>query len=234
MDAALFGYLETFLTEPRRTRLREVLALRTRHITLVLDDIYQPHNISAVLRSCDAFGVQDVHLVEERCEMELSADIAAGSDKWLTLHRHQGKDAAARCAESLRQADYRIVATLPDAGAVTPETLPVDTPLALVIGGETAGVSSALLEAADERLTIPMFGFVDSFNLSVACALCLQDLSRRLRAGKVEWNLAPAESEQLLFEWTRASIANVTAIEARWRRDQAALSVHPSTSGKKL
>lgn len=225
MDPALFAYLESYLTESRKARLREVLARRTRHVALVLDDIYQPHNVSAVLRSCDAFGVQDVFLVDREADQKLSADVAAGSDKWLTLHRLTGPDAAERCVAELRRRGYRIAATAPGGDAVAPDTISIDTPLAVVIGHESHGISAPLLAAADERLSIPMYGFVESFNLSVAAALCLQDLTRRLRASDIPWQLPAADQEQLLCDWTRASVAHVAAIEARWRREQ------PGTGG---
>lgn len=217
LDHALFAHLETFLTEHRRMRLREVLALRTRHVALVLDDVYQPHNVSAALRSCDAFGVQDVHLVQGQQATPISSDVAGGSDKWLTLHRHAGP---AACIDRLRKSRYRIVATAAAGAEHSPETLPLDEPIALVIGHESYGVSALFLEAADLRLAVPMFGFVESFNLSVAAALCLSELTRRLRGGRVDWRLRPEEAEELLYRWTRASVANVAAIEARWRAEQ--------------
>lgn len=233
MNRELFDYLETYLTEPRKARLREVLALRTRHIAVVLDSIYQPHNTSAALRSCEAFGLQEVFLVERLHEQQLSQDVAAGTDKWLTLHRHQGPTGALECIAELRRRQFRIVVSTPGQSTATPETLDLSTPLALVIGNETTGVTAEFLDAADERLTIPMCGFVDSFNLSVACALCLQDLTRRLRVSAIDWRLSPAEHEELLFEWTRASVANVAAIEERWRRDRSGAeeSLQPDPCG---
>ena len=219
MEPELFDYLETFLSESRRARLREVLALRTRHLTLVLDDIYQPHNLSAALRSCDAFGVQDVHLVEPRHEVEISSDVAGGSDKWLTRYEYTGPAAGEECLAVLRRQGYRIVVTAPNIEAASPESLDLTQRTAIVIGNETAGVSGAFERAADGWLKVPMVGFVESLNLSVSAALCLSELTRRLRRSDIDWRLTPAETEKLLINWTRASIANVEAIEARWRAD---------------
>jgi len=220
-DPQLFAHLETFLTEPRQARLREVLARRTRHVALVLDDVYQPYNMSAALRSCDAFGVQDVYLVESRHQAQISSDVAGGSDKWLTRRDYIGPDAAERCIADLRRGGYRIVATSPRRQADTPETLPLDQRVAVVIGNETSGVSTAIESAADGWLRLPMEGFVESFNLSVSAALCLSELTRRLRRSAIDWRLSAAEAETLLVAWTRASIAHVDAIEARWRAAQA-------------
>jgi tRNA (guanosine-2'-O-)-methyltransferase len=229
LNRELFDYLETYLTEPRKRRLREVLALRTRHIAVVLDDVYQSHNTSAALRSCDAFGVQEVHLVESRHDAQLSSDVAAGSDKWLTITRHRGLAAGAQCAQELHRRGYRIVAAMLDGATATPSTLDLSTPVAIVIGNETSGVSTALASAASERLSIPMYGFVESFNLSVACALCLQELTRRLRESEVPWRLPMRERDELLFTWTRASILNVESIEARWHQDRG-LAFNPVQS----
>jgi tRNA (guanosine-2'-O-)-methyltransferase len=216
-EQQLFHHLEAFLTPGRRARLREAVALRTRHVALVLDDIYQPHNMSAALRSCDALGVQDVYLVEPRHEVRLSSDVAGGSDKWLTLHHYRTVDAAERCLADLRAAAYRVVVTTPDPAAPTPETLDLRQRLAVVIGNETTGVSTVFQQAADARLHLPMVGFVESYNLSVAAALVLFELTRRLRRSEVAWQLTPPETQRLLFEWTRASVPHVEAIEARWR-----------------
>ncbi len=200
--------------------MREVAALRTRHVALVLDDIYQPHNMSAALRSCEGLGVQDVYLVEPRHEVRISSDVAGGSDKWLTLHQYRAGDAAERCLSDLHAAGYRVVVTTPDPSAPTPETLDLRQRLAVVIGNETAGVSAVFQHAADARLHLPMVGFVESYNLSVAAALVLFELTRRLRRSEVAWRLTPAETERLLFEWTRASVPHVEAIEARWRAER--------------
>ncbi len=220
-DPELDAYLETYLTPERKRRLREVLDLRTRHIAVVLDGVFQAHNVSAALRSCDAFGVQDVHLVAPQEDLRLSSDVAAGSDKWLSIRRWKGAAARQNCLERLREQGMRVVVTSVTQNAQTPATLDLSRPLALVIGNEAYGVSQVFEEAADARLHIPLFGFVESLNLSVACALCLSELTRRLRLSEVAWKLAPEERAQLLRDWTRASIAHVIAIEKRWRQMQS-------------
>ena len=216
-ETELFTYLETYLTPERQRRLREVLDLRTRHISVVLDGVFQAHNVSAALRGCEAFGVQDVHLVAPQDDLRLSSDVAVGSDKWLSIHRWKGPAAQRNCLARLRASGLRVVVTSVDPDGQTPATLDLSRPLALVIGNEAYGVSSVFEDAADERLHIPLSGFVESLNLSVACALCLSELTRRLRASPYEWRLAPEDREQMLRAWTRASIAHVEAIEQRWR-----------------
>lgn len=217
-DRALQAYLETFLTPERDRRLREVLSRRTRKLTLVLDNVHQSHNISAVLRSCDAFGIQDVHVIEVTARFEVAADIAAGATKWLTIHRHAGPTAFRDCAERLKAAGYRLVVTQPgpQGEGDTLETLDVTRPTALVLGNESVGISPEMLQHADGSVRIPMAGFVESLNLSVAAALCLYNLTRRIRSGPDDWKLPDDVRADLHFQWIRRSIPNVRQIENRW------------------
>lgn len=221
MSLELQAYFEEFLTPRRRERLREVLALRTRHIAVVLDNVHQSQNFSAVLRSCEAFGVQDVHIIETFSPFEIAADVAAGTDKWLTLHRYAGPEALTQCVSRLRQQGYRLVVTMPGQGSFTPATLDIESRVAIVIGNESVGVSPEMQVEADGFLEIPMVGFVESFNLSVAAALCLSELTRRLRASSVDWRLSESERQALLFDWVRASVPRADALEKRWRQSQA-------------
>jgi tRNA (guanosine-2'-O-)-methyltransferase len=221
-ERALQAYLEGFLTPRRRERLREVLDRRTRRLAVVLDNVHQSHNFSAVLRSCEAFGVQDVHIIEVHARFEIAADIAAGTDKWLTLRRYSGPSAFRDCVAGLRENGYRIVITQPGDGGKSPREIDVAGKLALVVGNESVGVSPEMLADADGFLDIPMEGFVESFNLSVAAALCLSELTRRIRSGPDAWRLTAPEQERLLFDWTRASVPNVRHIEQRWDAEQGA------------
>ncbi len=217
----LHEHLWTFLTDERRSRLQNVLDQRTRHFTLVLENVYQPHNISAVLRSCDAFGVQDVHLVETENQFRVTREIALGSDQWLTLHRHRdADDPAAACIQRLRQSGYHILVTSPTTTASPLAEVDITRKAALVIGHETDGVTQQFADAADECVAIPMWGFVESLNLSVAAALSLYEMTKRLRSSKVNWQLTSDEREALLCEWTRKSVSHLEAIEQRFWSDR--------------
>lgn len=220
-DRDLQAYLEGFLTPHRRERLQTVLNRRTRHVTIVLDNVHQSHNISAVLRSCEAFGLQDVHVIESHTPFQVAPDIAAGTAKWLTLHRYRGPEAFRDCLTSLKSAGYRVVVARHGCGEY-PETIPIEVPLAIVIGNESVGISPEMQAGADGSLQLPMEGFVESFNLSVAAALCLSGITRRLRESDVAWTLPPAERADLLFQWVRKSVPNVRQIEQRWTADHAA------------
>jgi tRNA (guanosine-2'-O-)-methyltransferase len=214
---ALFDHLSDYLTAARRKRLVDVLSRRTRRLTVVLEDIRKSHNVSAVLRTCDAFGVQDVHVVEPREPFEAAAKIALGTQQWLTIHEYPAKGGAAECVRRLRDDGYRIVATTPPGPrTVRFDELDLDTPLAIAFGNEKEGLTETVEAAADCFVTIPMDGFVESLNISVAAAVILQSLTTRLRLTDVPWGLSDEEKFELLFDWTRQSVPSIEAIEQRW------------------
>ncbi|WP_145034299.1 TrmH family RNA methyltransferase [Caulifigura coniformis] len=222
---ALWDYYHEYVTPERRARLAEVLRKRTRRIAVVLEDVRQSHNVSAVLRSCDAFGLQDVHVLEPTESFDPSTKVALGSQQWLTIRRATGADAIGRGIETLKNQGYRIVATVPPgSGAVPFEEINLDGPVAVVFGNEKYGITSEMAAAADQLTTIPMHGFVESLNISVAAALLIQSLSSRIRATRNDWELSSAEYEDLLFEWTRKSIPAVEFIEQRWLAERRAVA----------
>ena len=219
-ERAALETLLPLLTPQRRDRFATALDQRTQHITVVLEGLRQTHNFSAVLRSCDAFGVQSVHVVDpfelfERGRFHVSRNVAMGAQKWLRLHAH---DSIQACVDTLRADGYRIVATAP-ATETQPSTpldkLDLGQPVALLMGNELEGLSDAALELAEERVAIPIAGFVESLNVSVAAAICLYDLTQRLRSGATDWPLAPSARDRLLLDWTRLSVPNASAIESR-------------------
>jgi tRNA (guanosine-2'-O-)-methyltransferase len=210
--------LSACATESRVEQLRRVLASRTRYIAVCLEDVFQPQNASAVLRSCDAFGVQDVHIVEQRNPFTLHRSVARGSDKWLTLHRYgrqheQPMPAAIACLRSL---GYRLAATTPRKGCAPLDELDLKKgKVALMFGAEHAGLSDAALSAADELVTVPMYGFVESLNLSVCAAIALRQLAQQLRRQGVAWQLGDDEREELLLAWLKKSVRHSEQILRR-------------------
>jgi tRNA (guanosine-2'-O-)-methyltransferase len=219
----LFEYLTGCLTDRRHRRLNEVLRQRTRRLAVVLDSVRQRHNVSAVLRSCDAFGIQDVHVIESDIPFEPCGKIAMGSDRWLTITSYTGAHGRQDCIRALRQHGFRLVGTGPPGAAAVVSMDGVDfhRPLAIAFGNEKKGLSRELLSACEATVAIPMFGFVESLNISVAAAVMLQALTRRLRETRDDWGLSLAEQSELLFDWTRKSIRSVDLIEQRWRERRA-------------
>lgn len=199
-ELALRAYLVSFMTDHRRDLLPQILLHRTRHLTVVIEEIYSPHNASACLRSCDCFGIQDVHLIEDANEYLINDEIALGAAKWLTTHRYQDP---VQCVDALRAQGYAIVVTSPHEPTCQLETYDIRRPTALVFGNEKSGVSPAVIERADHILRVPMFGFTESFNISVAAAICLHHLTWRLRETDIDWKLSSSEREALLTEWVK-------------------------------
>ncbi len=204
----LIAYLRAFITEERWETLNRVLNERTRHITVVLEDIYQSHNASAVLRSCDCFGIQDVHIIENDHNFSLSKGVTIGADRWLSLskYREEGKNNTLNCYDKLRKRGYRIIATTPHEQDDTIEQLPVGEKTALVFGAELPGLSDTAKEHADGFVTIPIYGFSESYNVSVSAALCLYELTKRLRATDINWELSDKEKTVIKLDWLEKSI----------------------------
>lgn len=204
----LVQYLQEFVTDDRWQTINDVLEKRTRYLTVVLEDIYQPHNASAVLRSCDCFGIQDVHIIENRNEFDPNKGVTIGADKWISLqtYNEQQKNNTLQCYRQLKEKGYRIIATTPHKDDTTIDEVPVDQKTALVFGAEMAGLSDYALEQADGYAKIPMVGFSESFNISVGAALCLYELSTRLRKIRDDWTLDDDEKLELQLDWLKKSI----------------------------
>lgn len=210
--------LEEIVHPQRQARLEAVLRERTRYLTLALEDLYQPHNAAAVLRSADAFGIQDVHTIEHQHRFRPSEGVAVGADRWLSLFPHTSLES---CYSHLRKKGYRIVVTSPHSGAYNLETLPLDQPTAIVFGSEKPGASDAALQLADAHLKVEMRGFVESLNISVCAALCLSRLSERIRAENQPWNLSKEEQDALHLQWLTQSVPRgEEMIRGLQKRDQ--------------
>jgi tRNA (guanosine-2'-O-)-methyltransferase len=204
---ALTQYLEGFVSERRKGRLMEVLAERTNHLTVVLEDVYQSHNFSAVLRSADIFGIQNIHFIENRNKYKISEDVSMGSTQWLTLNRYQKfENNTVECITQLKNKGYKIVATTLHEKSITLDKLNIDQPIALVFGTELTGISDDVVALADEFVTLPMYGFTESFNISVCAALCMHELSTKIRAHVADYKLTESEKKEIYLEWLKVSV----------------------------
>lgn len=217
-DAAMLAFLTQFITDERRQRFEEILDYRTRHVTVVLEDIFQPHNASAVLRSCELRGIQDVHIVENMNHYDVNPEVVMGSTKWLNLYHYEGKEFNTPDAYGLlHERGYKIVATCPHRDDFTPDTLPLDQPIALVFGTEKLGLSDYAVENADMHVRIPMFGFTESYNISVSAALLLYSLTNRLHnSTDIPWRLTEEERNALRLTWTRRSLSRIRQYERKF------------------
>lgn len=207
-------YMESFLTDERREVLRRTLSSRTRYMTILTENTFHPQNASALVRHCEAFGVQELHTVETRCKFNPNVNIVRGTDKWVDITRH---DSTADAIAALKGAGYRLVATTPHRESCTPETFDVERgPFCLVFGTEHAGVTDEIIEAADEYLRIPMCGMVESLNVSASAAILIYMLSQRMRLSPaIDWRLGEDDSREMLFRWVMSSVKDSQRILER-------------------
>ncbi len=220
MDQKLLAYLEGYLTEKRKALFKKVLEDRTRHFTVVLEDIFQSHNASAVVRTCDIFGIQDVHAIENKYNNKISRHVAKGSQKWLSYNRYRDdRDNTKSCLASLKEKGYQIIATTPHNDSCLLQDFDVTKKSAFVFGVESEGVSETVIENADGFLKIPMVGFTESLNISVAAAIILQEVTSKLRNSEVDWRVSDEEKQMLYFNWVKTTIKNVDKIEAYYQQN---------------
>jgi|SRR5690554_1097459 len=212
----LLDYLETIITEERKQRFIEVLRYRSKHFTVAVEDVYQLHNTSAVMRSCEVFGVQELNIIEQRFGKSIDKQIAMGAQKWVDIIRH--KDSLS-CMESLRSKGYQIIATTPHNDSVYLEDFDISKPSAIFFGTEKEGLSDEVMQNADGFLKIPMVGFTESLNISVSAAIIIQNLMQRLHASEIDWRLTEEEILEKRLDWTRKSIKDINFIEKRFWED---------------
>jgi len=213
----LWHYLRQFVSENKRNLFENIILNRTRHITIALEDIYQPHNASAVLRSCDCFGVQDIHVIENDNEYNINPDVALGSSKWLTINKYNKyKENTADCIRSLKSKGYSIVATTPHENDCLLEDLPLDNKIALLFGQELRGLTKEAKGMADSYVKIPMYGFTESFNISVSAAMSIFYLTEKMRKTDIDWHLSEEEKLDIKLEWARSVIKRVDLLEQKF------------------
>ena len=206
-------YLASFMTEERFSLFERTVAQRTNYLTILTENTFHPHNAAALIRHCEAFGVQSMHTIETRCVFDPSQNISRGSDRWLHLHRHHS---TAEALSALKAEGYRLVATTPHRESCTPETFDVTKgKFALIFGTEHAGISDEALAAADEYLRIPMCGMVESLNVSASAAILIYQLAQRVRAQVEGWTLTEEEQTRLLYDWVHLSVKDAEAILQR-------------------
>lgn len=214
MSKELINYLSQFISENRKKRFEEVLQFRTRHITVVLEDIYQPHNASAVLRSCDCFGIQDVHIIENKNKYTVNPDVELGASQWLTLYYYNRKEEnTLDCIRYLKKNKYRIIVTSPHKEECSIEELDITNKTALFFGTEMRGATPVAFKHADGFVKIPMKGFTESLNISVSAAVALFTLTSRLGIYPVNWKLTEDEKMEIRLQWMRNSIHKCDVLE---------------------
>ena len=214
MEALIEHFLKC-ITDERKALFEELIQKRTKYLTVVLENIYQPLNASAVLRSCDCFGIQDVHVIENYNEFKADKEVAMGASNWLTVNRYEkNENNTLDCIQSLKNKGYRIVATSPHNSQTDLINFDLSKgKTALFFGTELEGLSNLVLENADEYLHIPMYGFTESFNLSVSAAICLYEIRMKMEKENIKWQMTNDEKNQVLLDWLRCSIDRSEIVE---------------------
>ncbi|MEG1573099.1 MAG: RNA methyltransferase [Bacteroidales bacterium] len=219
---ALIEHLRSCIAPQRYNKFIEVLENRTQHLCVVLENIYQSQNASAILRTCECFGIQDVHIIEKSFDYTISPEVALGSNKWLNLQYAQPatENNTLETYQKLKAAGYQIVATCLHQEAESLYDYDFTKKTALVFGTELSGLSPQAIALADKYIHIPIVGFTESYNVSVSAALCLQHLSRQLRNSSIPWQLDETSKLQTLLQWMKNSIRASEQIVARWEKEQ--------------
>ncbi|SDF35620.1 tRNA (guanosine-2'-O-)-methyltransferase [Cellulophaga baltica] len=216
IDLKLLKYLEEFISEERKERFLQILEERTYKITVAIEDVFQMHNTSAVIRSCDIFGIQSAHLIERKYGDQLDVQIAMGAQKWVDIHRYES---TSTCIDALKKEGYKIIATTPHNDSCLLDDFDFDGKTALFFGTEKKGLSDEVLEKADGFLKIPMVGFTESLNISVSAAIILQSLTTKLKKECAEWQLTDDEKIIKQIDWAKKSIKSIDGVLSRYSED---------------
>lgn len=237
LSPALLAYLQGFIQDARKDRFERVLNERTRYLTCVLENIADAHNTNAVMRTSECLGLQDIHIIENGAKFKPARKVLKGSHKWLTVHKYrEDENNTRRCLESLKKSGYRIVATSPRNNSKPLYEIRTDRPLAIVLGQEHIGISEIVKEMADDCVMIPMQGFTESMNISVAAAVMLHHLVHQIRQlPREQWSLTEAEKDELRAKWTLKSLHRNELLIKRFYQDNKDDSLHqhshPPTGG---
>jgi tRNA (guanosine-2'-O-)-methyltransferase len=219
MKSELIRYLSGFVTPERLSLFNRILSLRTNYLTVVLEDLYQTQNISAVIRSSDCFGIQNVHIIENKNTFQVNPDVVRGASNWVTLNRYNESGMNTTAAlQKLRSEGYRIVVATPHDHDADLENFDLEKgKAAIVMGCERPGLTEWAMKEADEYMKIPMVGFTESLNVSVSAAVIMHHLTHQLRHhSSVQWQLSEEEKGKILLDWLRMSIKRVDLLEEKF------------------
>lgn len=213
IDLDYLAFLENILTENRKANFLKVLENRTKHFTVAVEDVFQMHNTSAVMRSCEVFGIQELNVIEQRYGKKIDKEIAMGAQKWVDINQF---DSVSTCISTLKEQGYQIIATTPHENDCLLEDFDITKRSALFFGTERDGLSEEILQKADGFLKIPMVGFTESLNISVSAAIIIQNLTNRLQNSDIDWHLSEEEILEKRLAWAKNSIKDIKRIEARY------------------
>lgn len=211
----LIKYLSEFITKNRYNKFNEVLKNRTNYITVVLEDLFQSHNASAALRTCDCLGIQDVYVIENKNIFKPNSEITMGASNWVNIY----KGSPNSTIKDIKQKGYRLVATLPNQSSTSIYDFDITKgKFALFFGTEKTGLSKQIIENADEFVFIPMYGFTESFNISVSVSIIISSFIEKLKNTNIKWQLSKKEKNEILLNWLKYSIKSSDKIIERYKK----------------
>ena len=203
----LQNYLEGFVSETRMKRIKEVVSNRTRHVTIILEDIWQAQNASAAIRTSEAMGLQELHIIKNGDGYKINKQVVKGANKWIEINKYSNHlNNTETCLKQLKDRGFKIVATVPAENSQLLTNLDVNCKTAFVFGSEKNGVSNDVLNLCDSKISIPMFGFTESYNISVSVAISLFHVIHELKKQNINYKLSEVEQNDLLHKWTKQSI----------------------------
>lgn len=208
-------FFGNYVSTHKKELIEQVLKDRTRYLTVVLEDIYHPQNASAAVRTCDCFGIQEIHIIENKNKYEINPRVVLGASKWVDIipYNESAEDNTRSCIEHLKRNGYRIVGTSPGKNSKPIEDLTIDGKVALLYGTELHGLSQQAMDLSDEIVHIPMFGFTESFNLSVSVAISLNIVVNKLRQSAVSWSMEENEKAALRLAWYKKVVDRSEILE---------------------
>lgn len=213
MKKQILAEFYQIITDNKKEMFDRIAAERTKHLTVVLENVYQEHNASAVLRTCDCFGIQELHVIEKDNQYKVQRDIALGAGRWVDMYNfNEGNQVTQDCIAKLKAKGYQIIATSPHTEKTLDE-LDLSKPMAFVFGTERRGISVEVNELADDFVKIPMYGFTESFNVSVSVAILLNSIRGRLEKVDFKWKLSEGEQDELKIKWCKKILNGGEALE---------------------
>ena len=218
----LLAFLDGFLTDSRRERLNEVLDNRTSHFCVAMEDLFYERNSGAIIRTADGYGIQHIHVIEPKDSFKAKVTniISKGAEKWVTKTQYGNLHTGTQdCIDSLGSKGYQIVATSPHVNGHTIHDFDIMKKSAFFLGAEKAGISDEIMEQADDFISMPIYGFTESFNVSVANGILLHELINRLRKSDVKWQISDEERNELMLDWTLKSIVSSHFLAEKFMRD---------------
>ena len=214
-------YLKEFVSQERYNRIQDIARKRTRHLSIVVENLFQSHNMSAILRTAECLGIQDVHIIEHDFEYKINKQVSLGSQKWLSIYRYNNlENNIMSCLQSLKEKGYKIVATLPCEQEHLLDDISIEMKSAFLFGTELNGLTQEAVAMADEFVKIPIYGFTESYNVSVSVGLTMMNVNERLRKSLINWSLSSEEIMDLELDWLKKSIKDSDTIVKQFQNSK--------------